>query len=51
MKNGLKMKLKRKKKEKKQNIADFPFSPDGPAARLASPRRPTSSSLLFPPRR
>jgi hypothetical protein len=44
-----KMVLKRslkKKRKKKKNHAGSPFSPNGPAARRASPRRPTSPSLF-----
>jgi hypothetical protein len=50
MKNGLKMKFE---KEKKENRVGFPFSPDGPAARLAfpSPAHLFSSSFSFSPRR
>jgi hypothetical protein len=34
--NGLKMKFE-KEKEKKENLAGSPFSPDGPTARRPSP--------------
>jgi hypothetical protein len=50
MKNGLKMKFE---KEKKENLAGSPFSPDSPAARRPTPASAhlSSSPFSFPLRR
>jgi hypothetical protein len=51
MKNGLKMKFE---KEKKENTAGSPFSPDGPAgpsANTPAPAHLSSSTFSFSPRR
>jgi hypothetical protein len=48
MKNGLKMKFE-KEKEKKENSAGFPFSPDGPSgpSSLPAPAHLSPSLFLF----